>query len=320
MEDLGTLLRNAREAQGISLKDIAARTKISVTALEALERNDFTRLPGGIFGRAFARAYALEVGLDADETVASFMAKLEQSEREAAERGTARPEVTDDDRQFLERQRRAIRLLRVALVVIGIAAVVGAIWLIQQRQPKTGSAAPQPPVVGPLPDVSSPPAPTSTAPEPLPTPSSEVGGQSDGAPSPDGIANTPSSLSSAALPAAQSAAGGALVSSVGTAVVAPALTAPVASTAVPSAAVVAELEFVADCWVSVMVDGRLVPGELVKAGDRRRYAGDREVSLDVGNAGAVRWTLNGKPAKPLGAPGTHTRTVVRHDALGQFVP
>ena len=73
MGDFGSTLRSARERKGISLRHIANATKISMGALESLERNDFSRLPGGIFSRSFVRAYAQEVGLDPDETVAEFL-------------------------------------------------------------------------------------------------------------------------------------------------------------------------------------------------------------------------------------------------------
>jgi hypothetical protein len=49
----GARLRDARERRGMSLRQIANATKISVGVLEALERNDISKLPGGIFGRAF---------------------------------------------------------------------------------------------------------------------------------------------------------------------------------------------------------------------------------------------------------------------------
>jgi len=73
--DVGSRLRAAREANEISLREIAATTKISVSALEALERNDFAELPGGIFTRAFVRAYAGEVGLDPEQTTRDFVAQ-----------------------------------------------------------------------------------------------------------------------------------------------------------------------------------------------------------------------------------------------------
>jgi cytoskeletal protein RodZ len=63
MSEFGARLKQAREERGISLRQIATATKISMGALEALERDDFSRLPGGIFSRAFVRAYAIEVDM-----------------------------------------------------------------------------------------------------------------------------------------------------------------------------------------------------------------------------------------------------------------
>ena len=73
--DVGGRLREAREARNMELRDIAATTKISIGALEAIEQNDFDPLPGGIFTRAFIRAYASEVGLDPEQTTRDFMAQ-----------------------------------------------------------------------------------------------------------------------------------------------------------------------------------------------------------------------------------------------------
>ena len=70
--DFGARLRAAREQRGLTLRVVADATKISVRALEALERNEIARLPGGIFSRAFVRAYAVEVGLDPEQAVAEF--------------------------------------------------------------------------------------------------------------------------------------------------------------------------------------------------------------------------------------------------------
>src|SRR5437667_8566542 len=74
--DFGSKLREARERRGISLRQIANATKISVGVLEALERNDVSRLPGGIFGRAFVRSYAVEVGLDPERTIQEFITRF----------------------------------------------------------------------------------------------------------------------------------------------------------------------------------------------------------------------------------------------------
>ena len=162
MEQFGARLKAAREARGRSLRDIAGTTKISVAALEALERDDFSKLPGGIFGRAFIRAYAIEVGLDPDATVKEFIAEVELRERNAA-RKVRTPEVTRDDQEFLERQRQAARLLRFAIVALIVAIVAFAIW----RMRPLWSAAPAP---APAPSPSAAPARADYRPPPPATP------------------------------------------------------------------------------------------------------------------------------------------------------
>ena len=76
IRDVGAYLREARERAGITLRAIATTTKISVLSLEALERNDVGRLPGGIFVRAFVRAYAKEVGLDPEDAVRRYIGRF----------------------------------------------------------------------------------------------------------------------------------------------------------------------------------------------------------------------------------------------------
>ena len=73
IDDLGAWLRRERERSGTSLDTIATRTKVSKSLLEALERNDISRWPNGIFRRAFVRGYAHHVGLDPDYVVALFL-------------------------------------------------------------------------------------------------------------------------------------------------------------------------------------------------------------------------------------------------------
>ena len=98
---VGARLREAREKRGVSLRQIANTTRISVMSLEALERSDLTRLPGGIFTRAFIRAYAQEVGLDPDRTIQDFIAELPPDS--AAQ--TAHPAAMEDGSGFSDRAR-----------------------------------------------------------------------------------------------------------------------------------------------------------------------------------------------------------------------
>jgi transcriptional regulator with XRE-family HTH domain len=69
----GARLRHERERRGIALSSVADRTKIAPQVLVALERGDFTRLPGGLYRRAFLRAYSEALGLDPDETLREFI-------------------------------------------------------------------------------------------------------------------------------------------------------------------------------------------------------------------------------------------------------
>jgi cytoskeletal protein RodZ len=69
---IGERLRFAREERGIPLREISDQTRISVHFLEAIETNDYKRLPGGIFNRSFVKAYARYVGYDEKEAVEAY--------------------------------------------------------------------------------------------------------------------------------------------------------------------------------------------------------------------------------------------------------
>jgi helix-turn-helix protein len=69
---LGTYLRRERERRGLTLRSISDSTKVSLPLFEGLEADDVSKWPGGIFRRAFVRAYAQCVGLDSDDVVRRF--------------------------------------------------------------------------------------------------------------------------------------------------------------------------------------------------------------------------------------------------------
>jgi cytoskeletal protein RodZ len=73
MASFGENLRRERELRGISLREIAEVTKISVRFLQALEDGRIDVLPGGLFPKAFVRQYAAFLGLDPDRTAADFV-------------------------------------------------------------------------------------------------------------------------------------------------------------------------------------------------------------------------------------------------------
>jgi transcriptional regulator with XRE-family HTH domain len=72
-EGFGARLRERREQRQVTLRTIADQTKIKLSLLEGLERDDTSRWPTGIFGRAYIRAYASAIGLDPDVVVREFV-------------------------------------------------------------------------------------------------------------------------------------------------------------------------------------------------------------------------------------------------------
>src|SRR6184192_3050061 len=122
--DFGRKLREARERRGISLRQIAAATKISMSVLEALERNDISRLPGGIFGRAFVRSYAIEVGLDPEAIIQDFVAQFPHDSVAASY-----PADQTEDNVALESDRRMagtfLSLLAISVPVAGLVLYFG---------------------------------------------------------------------------------------------------------------------------------------------------------------------------------------------------
>jgi cytoskeletal protein RodZ len=72
MPTLGEELKHRREERDISLADISEATRIGTRFLKAIESDNFSVLPGGIFTRSFIRAYAKQVGMDEDEALALY--------------------------------------------------------------------------------------------------------------------------------------------------------------------------------------------------------------------------------------------------------
>ena len=79
MGQFGEELRRERESRGIALEAITDSTKISSRHLNALEREQFDRLPGGVFNRGIVRGYARVVGLDEETWVDRFMSAYQAS-------------------------------------------------------------------------------------------------------------------------------------------------------------------------------------------------------------------------------------------------
>src|SRR5947208_13320896 len=124
-QSIGEKLRLAREERGIALREISEQTRISIRYLEAIESDDYKRLPGGIFNRSFIRAYAKFVGFDEHSA-------LEDYSRTLRERGES-----DDDGSKVHHSlvytedaathgRSGVKTLILAIIIL--AALTAAVW------------------------------------------------------------------------------------------------------------------------------------------------------------------------------------------------
>ena len=116
--DFGERMRRLREERGISLRDIAEHTKLSVRTLEALERNDISLLPGGIYSRGLVRAYAEQIGADPETAVREFIERFPD-----ASVTTGSPYVTEEINTDPPSQ-LARRIVIAAAIVLPIAVIV----------------------------------------------------------------------------------------------------------------------------------------------------------------------------------------------------
>jgi cytoskeleton protein RodZ len=76
---VGDRLRQAREAQGLDLGEVAQRTRVPQRHLEAIERGDYNALPATTYAMGFAKAYARTVGVDTAELGRDLRAELSQT-------------------------------------------------------------------------------------------------------------------------------------------------------------------------------------------------------------------------------------------------
>lgn len=248
--DFGSHLRQARERRGISLRQIAIATKISVRALEALERNDISKLPGGIFSRAFVRSYAVEVGLDPEETVREFVRQFTSESLGAATPVVSVPLVENEEEQAFENQRRmAGTLLRLIVISVPLAIALVYFTVFHRSADRTEEPAAAP-----------------AAEEPVQVP--------------------------AAQPSAPSPAGDVLT---------------------------IELRPQSRCWVELRVDGTTAVSRELQAGEREVARARQQISLRVGDAAALAFAINDRPARRLGEAGEVVSVTITKDNFKTFL-
>jgi cytoskeletal protein RodZ len=249
--DVGTRLRAAREARGLSIDEISRSTRVQARVLTAIEQNDVASLPIRPYGRGFVRSYASEVRLDPESTVREYFAQFAPAPEDP--RVTERPDPLDT---LSERStpRGWLWTLALVLTYAAVGAIVIAIgrWTMQ--------------------------------------PHVEVGAV--------GTAGVSASAPPAEPPR-------------------PVLETPAIAKASASPAVVQlNLEAQRPVWVTAVVDGERQIYRTLQPGERVALNGTREVTLRVGDAGAILWQVNGRPATSMGQGGeVRTERVTIQDAV-----
>jgi len=120
LEGAGQKLRRAREAAGMSVKQVAEETRIPMRHLEVIEAGDFSALPARTYAIGFSRTYAKAVGLDQAKVADQVRAEMGAAEQDQAKR-PARFEPGDPAR-IPSRGLAWFAALAVVLLVVGAVA------------------------------------------------------------------------------------------------------------------------------------------------------------------------------------------------------
>jgi cytoskeleton protein RodZ len=303
----GDYLRREREMRGVSLQEISEATKISIRFLEAIESEDMTRLPGGIFTRSFVRTYARYLGLDEERVLADCQLA-----------GQNRPEV--DIRRIVgnrsrpqgmgSRARFITLFVAVLLLISGYLLFRYSRRMIEQRSstaPATAAGGSMAAASTPL--GAAPPQPsqtaTSTLPESNPAPSAASSAPSN---------STPTATTSATPP------GGAPSPAGATNTTNPVTTPDTSSAVAPNTDLVLQVAATDRVWIAIEADGKTVLQRVLDTNEVVNLKAHTSFDVTVGNAQGLVLTMNGETLKPMGRRGEVKRIHLTHDDLKNAIP
>src|SRR5208283_3235844 len=133
--NFGERLKRERELREVSLEEITSATRIGPRFLEALENEEWEKLPGGVFNRGFVRSVARYLGLDEE----SFLA-----EYDLAHGPVVQPNPTNNANHFSSRPKWIPYAVVLTFLVLLAAAVAGGVfawrYYLAHRAPKSSSA------------------------------------------------------------------------------------------------------------------------------------------------------------------------------------
>ena len=130
-------MRLARETRGIALRAISEQTRISMRYLEAIEADDYRRLPGGIFNRSFIRAYAKQIGYDEQDALEEYSAMMHERGESTDEVSNRSPSLVYTDSSGQRSPLLTILLAIIILAVLSLGAWAAWYFYEHRSRPKT---------------------------------------------------------------------------------------------------------------------------------------------------------------------------------------
>jgi cytoskeleton protein RodZ len=277
MSGFGATLAAAREAKGLDMADVAARLKLTPRQIEALEAEDWSRLPSAVFVRGFVRNYARILDLDPESLVPPVNVTASATKTITAPSAGVRLGQSPVSRwALIVISGMALFLLVVALLYNWLRRGEDTLLAAAPPMPQQASSSPASAKTNPTRPVGEahPGMAPQTLAEPLALQPQVMKPASSGTAAP-----TPPSAAAVAPP------GG----------VKPAPAEPIQNTKPPDRNISLSFEPTSvDAWIQV-VDGKGHRfSKLVRAGHPETLSGDPPFTLVVGNAAYVKVTYNGQ--------------------------
>ncbi len=313
MESITTILRQAREHKGVSLKDVETKTRIPLKYLQALEGGgESGLLADEMYLIPFLRSYSNFLGVDPNLAVTRFLTELQRQDSATVAPPERRPPFVSH-RSGPSRLASWIMPFLLLLVTLllgsylwqqGLLQNLASWWQSRTREEKlastpvpapaslpTTTVAPKTPiaVVPPAPSDGDTPSPTTTSTSP---PATQV------MPTPVPSAPSPSPSPAAVVPQPEPATVGTPTTQTPTAV---AVASPV--TPPPVGGHRLSIRAIAPTWMRVVVDSQPGKEMILKAGERREWTAQDGFTVSLGNAGGVALNLDGQELPPAGKSG-----------------
>jgi cytoskeleton protein RodZ len=292
MESLAINLREEREKKKISLAQIAADTRISLRHLQSIEEGRYGDLPGGVYNRAFIKAYCESIKIDPREFLERYDAEVSSSDSEKSQKSVIAP------------PRQKSFFIPIPVLIWSIMLLISAIGLFFSRGWISDIFAPyfSEKAVSDI---------EYQAPAGVP----EASESNSGDIAATGVSKSPLTTD---ISDNSKAAAGSRAPSLSER---PAETGSDAVRSEPPPDPKLRLEIVAteQCWISVDIDGQPASRRLMEPGEQRSFNAAERLFILLGNAGGVQLKLNGKPTKPLGDPGEVIKMNVDLENLQQFL-